>query len=180
LKPQSAIALVCLSTACLSPLAYAMPANGIAVIGNTLAEAKSNYAAATNLPRVDCDAVGGGQWVCANFRNPTRADVSDTPSEPVTPPTNPPPNPDPQPEPNPPSSNRVAVIGATLAEARQRYSAATNLPRVDCDRLSDGRWICASFKHRIQIQHHHPIQIRTQHHRPIQIPIRLHPRCGLP
>ena len=133
-------------------------ADKIAVVGNTLQAAKSAYKAATNLPRKDCDPVGGGKWVCASFTNPKLSDVQ-SPAVVPTPPIVIQPLPEPTPTPIPPvvvapvttpetpnTSGKVAVIGNSIKAARDAYAAATTLERVDCDRLSGGRWICASFK----------------------------------
>lgn len=67
------------------PASPAVPVDSsgrVAVYGNSLSQARANYAAATNLPRVDCDEAGSG-YVCASFKNPVMADVNavaDTPA----------------------------------------------------------------------------------------------------
>jgi hypothetical protein len=43
------------------------------------------------------------------------------------------------------SSDRVAVYGSSLADAKARYASTTSLKRVDCD-PANGGYICASFK----------------------------------
>ena len=69
-----------------APAEPARPSSGrVAVFGSTLGRARDNYAAATTLRRVDCDAAGGG-YVCASFANPSAADVGvSTPVTPVAP-----------------------------------------------------------------------------------------------
>ena len=51
----------------------------VAVYGDNLTSARTAYANATTLRRVDCDPVAGG-YVCASFSNPTLADV-DAPAQ---------------------------------------------------------------------------------------------------
>lgn len=69
-----------------APTTPAAPQGGrVAVYGATLGQARENYAAATTLRRVDCDAAGGG-YVCASFNNPTAADVGlSSPTAPAAP-----------------------------------------------------------------------------------------------
>ena len=61
------------------PLPPRVPAPGgsgrVAVYGDTIAEAQRRYAAATTLPRVDCDPFESG-WLCASFDNPRRPENS--------------------------------------------------------------------------------------------------------
>jgi len=117
-------------------LSLAVPLAGlaeprIAVVGESLGDARARYAAVTSVQRRDCDPTDGGRWVCASFDDPVLADVGG--SAPVAPPSDRPP------------AIGAAVIGDTLADARARYAAATSQPRGDCDPVGDGRWICASF-----------------------------------
>ena len=47
----------------------------VAVIGDNLSKALTNYANSTTLKRVDCDPTPDGRWICASFRNPTLSDI---------------------------------------------------------------------------------------------------------
>ena len=69
-----------------APVTPDRPQGGrVAVYGATLGQARENYAAATTLRRLDCDAAGGG-YVCASFDNPTAADVGlSAPAAPAAP-----------------------------------------------------------------------------------------------
>jgi len=49
----------------------------VAVIGDNLLEAATLFAEATTTKRVDCDPVGDGRWICANFNNPTIDKLTD-------------------------------------------------------------------------------------------------------
>jgi len=117
-------------------LSLAVPLAGlaeprIAVVGESLGDARARYAAVTSVQRRDCDPADGGRWVCASFDDPVLADVGGP--APVAPPSD-----------RPPAIGAV-VIGDTLADARARYAAATSQPRGDCDPVGDGRWLCASY-----------------------------------
>jgi len=90
----------------------APPAVRVAVIGDTIAEARRRYAAATSLPRRDCDQISDGRWICASFSNPRLSDVDGEPSTP--PPSNPPSNPPNNPPSNPPSGGGQAIPGDSL------------------------------------------------------------------
>ena len=46
------------------------------MVGNDLALAKAAFAAATSSKRADCDPVGDGRWICANYNNPKLSDVT--------------------------------------------------------------------------------------------------------
>lgn len=102
----------------------------VAVIGSTLGEARALYAARTDVARRDCDPVSGGRWVCASFVDPTLGDVATSAPTPAT---------------RAPTIG-AAVIGDSLDSAQRAYASTTSQPRVDCDPVSGGRWICASFQ----------------------------------
>lgn len=141
-------------------LVYSQTASSrVAVVGGSLASAIAAYARASNDARVDCDPVGDGRWVCANFNNPTLADVSGTAnalpdvsvpqvSEPVvrTPAAS---APVVQAPVNSVQSNgRAAVVAGTLEDARANLASLTGSgrgPGIDCDPVDDGRWVCANF-----------------------------------
>ena len=106
-----------------------------AVVASTLTDARAKLAA-LGVERRDCDPVPDGRWVCADFNNPVLADVASPAGTPS--PTAPS-------APARPPGERVAVYGATLAQARENYAAATTLPRVDCDPAGAG-YVCASFR----------------------------------
>ena len=125
-----------------------VPATGnkIAVVGNSLADARTSFSNATNQPRVDCDSIGDGRWLCANFNNPTLSDVGSGGTTPITPPA---PPVQPPTTVTPSNNSRIAAIGGNLAQARSNYSNLTSGPTVDCDSIGDGRWICANFNNPI-------------------------------
>ena len=128
-------------------LLVALPALGganerVAVVGDSLEGARSLYASRTALPRRDCDPTPEGRWVCASFEDPTLDDVGAPAAEPVpvtasaalttsTAPTAP--------------AIGAAVVGDSLDAAKGMYARAPSQPRVDCDPVPDGRWVCASF-----------------------------------
>lgn len=124
--------------------------NRIIVSAPTIREAQQIFRDTTNLRRVDCD-FQGGLWLCASFNNPTLADLNQTPvvPEPVTPtpvlPSTPEPVTPTVPTPVISDPSRVVVIGNNLSLAKQAFALVTDLRRVDCDPVSGGRWICASY-----------------------------------
>lgn len=120
----------------------------------SLSDAKALYArACPGVPRRDCDPLPGGAWICSSgvvgsgapkttaavstpapSAPPAPAPVVPAPSVPVAAP--------------PPSSASVCSTApaATLGAARSDYAASCSLPRVDCDPLPDGRWVCSSAR----------------------------------
>ena len=121
----------------------------------SLDEAKALYASACpGIPRRDCDPLPGGAWICSsgvvgNGAPKTAASVSaPAPTAPPAPaPAVPAPS-APVVAPPPPSSAAVCSTApaATLGAARSDYAASCSLPRVDCDPLPDGRWVCSSAR----------------------------------
>lgn len=118
--------------------------SNIAVYGENLQQARANYRRATSLTRVDCDPAGSG-YICASFNNPTLADLN-VGDVPVDEPDDVGDGPDEDTDTGTPKedSDRFAIYGDSLSEARRAYARATDLPRVDCDPSGTG-YICASF-----------------------------------
>lgn len=68
-----------------------IPTSACTVQGSSLSIARSNYAqSCPNIPRVDCDQIAGGDWLCSSERNPTAPTVEPPVAPPEVPPVAPP------------------------------------------------------------------------------------------
>jgi hypothetical protein len=133
--------LFAVATVLLTPDAYAQSCEAS---GSNLNIAKETYAqVCPNIPRADCDPIGGGHWTCSSDKLGSAAPsgiLLSAESEPV-----PVPVADPAPVvvlPETTSSECVA-IGSNLTLAITAYEASCMAPRVDCDPIADG-WSCSS------------------------------------
>jgi hypothetical protein len=130
-----------LATALLTPNAYAQSCEASA---SDLSLAKETFAqVCPDLPRADCDPMGGGQWMCSSEKIGNSAPSStilDTLSESVEVPVA-----DPAPEIELPetTSSECVAVGSNLTLAINAYEASCMAPRIDCDPIDEG-WLCSS------------------------------------
>jgi hypothetical protein len=112
--------------------------------GDNLNLAKETYSqVCPEIPRADCDPIGGGQWTCSSEKmgnNSPGGVLENIFSEPVIVPVA-----DPAPEIELPetTSSECVAIGSNLPLAITAYEASCMAPRVDCDPV-DGGWSCSS------------------------------------
>ena len=101
--------------------------------GKSLSNARDAYQSDCTRRRVDCDPVAGG-WLCSSRRmiNGDAAALWAQHKDPLT---------DRELD-NPPAD--CTAVADNLAQARRAYQNRCSAPRLDCDPLSDGRWLCAS------------------------------------
>ncbi len=124
-----------------SPVNPVTPAGACSATGNSLQQAKNNFAA--NCPRIereDCDPTGGGNWICSSGN--IGAGSSNVPSTPTpTPsPVQPPSTPS-----TPTSGAACSASGSSLQQAKSNF--ANNCPTIardDCDPIGGGDWVCSS------------------------------------
>ena len=118
--------------------------------GDTLADARSDFADRCSEPRVDCDPIDD-VWYCSDHvigaaapnGNDGPPSTLDPSTDPVTnPDPDPAPTPDPEPQPTPDPSV-CSATASTLAQARAAYADSCTLPRADCDPVQNG-WTCSS------------------------------------
>ena len=115
---------------------YAQSGDVCTAGGERLSIAKSNYAAACpSIPREDCDPLADGSWICSSENIvgvtgvPLPPEEPEVPEVPVTPVV----------------GAACTAEGGSLRNARRNYArACSTIPRVDCDLLSTGGWICSS------------------------------------
>ena len=136
-------------------------ANVCTATGATLSSAKSAYAdSCPNIPRQDCDPIGGGGWMCSSgVIGASAPGVTATPSNPATPsipvdipPSEAPSAPETPSEPETPEMPSTPVAGesctatgSSLTQAKQNYaSSCAPIPRQDCDPVRGGGWMCSS------------------------------------
>lgn len=127
------------------------------VVANTLPATIALYSSSCNTPRVDCDPVVGGRWMCANYNNPQypQETVTSVPTstEQETESTNEEPEPVEAPSTPITEDDVVDALGACVAIGTNIHIAMSNyqqkcpgLPRVDCDPLGNsGQYICGSY-----------------------------------
>lgn len=108
------------------------------VFGSNLDIARNNYV--SDLPRVDCDPYdpndNGKGWLCASYKDPVAADLPQS-SIVVTPPTTP--------TMGITNDKGYVIQGMSLSNAMANYIRNATLPRMDCDEMADGTWLCASY-----------------------------------
>jgi hypothetical protein len=125
----------------LTPSAYAQTCDAT---GNNLKLAKETYSqVCPEIPRADCDPIGGGQWTCSSEKIGNASpgsNLADILGDPVVVPVA-----DPAPEIELPetTSSECAAIGSNLSLAITAYEASCMAPRIDCDPV-DGGWSCSS------------------------------------
>jgi hypothetical protein len=130
-----------LTTGFLIPNAYAQSCDAT---GNDLNLAKQTYAqVCPEIPRADCDPIGGGLWTCSSERIGNASPgttVDDILGEPVVVPVA-----DPAPEIELPetTSSECVAVGSNLSLAIAAYEASCMAPRIDCDPV-EGGWSCSS------------------------------------
>ncbi len=111
-------------------------------MGTDLNNAKEAYSAqCPNIPRVDCDPVGNGNWTCSSAQIGNRAPLLFDTSIAET--QTPAPDPAPQIELPTNSASECVATGSNLTLAIDAYDASCMAPRVDCDPVSGG-WSCSS------------------------------------
>jgi hypothetical protein len=142
-----------LATAFLAPSAYAQSCEAT---GSDLNLAKETFAqVCPDMPRADCDPIGGGQWTCSSEKIGNAApsstvlgslnesvveSVVESAVEPAVEPVA-----DPAPEVELPetTSSECVAVGSNLTLAIEAYEASCMAPRVDCDPIDEG-WSCSS------------------------------------
>lgn len=130
-----------LALALVSPTVFAQDSTCEAT-GSDLNKAKAAYTEqCPNIPRIDCDPVGNGNWTCSSAQIGNRAPLLFDTSIAET--QTPAPDPAPQIELPTNSASECVATGSNLTLAIQAYEASCMAPRVDCDPVNGG-WSCSS------------------------------------
>jgi len=130
-----------LTAAYFTPSAHAQVCNAI---GSNLSHAKETYALeCPEIPRADCDPIGGSLWQCSSEKIGARAPGRTTLNSASTPSVEVVADPVPQITLPEETSSECVAVGSSFKLAIDAYEASCMAPRIDCDPVGDG-WSCSS------------------------------------